>query len=93
MKVRIYHCIEHGSGAIIPRHHVPSYSICEDISEVELQELRSSLPGKTIETLVRRGELMISDPDLVEGLSGRKVENSYVKLIIVSEHLGGDVKG
>lgn len=85
MKVKVYHCIEHSSGAIIPRHHVPPYSICEIIRETDLQDLKNCLPAETVEMLIRRGELMISDLDLVERLSGRRIENSYVKLIIISE--------
>ncbi|MGC8974714.1 MAG: hypothetical protein ACP5KB_00780 [Thermoprotei archaeon] len=85
MRVKIYYCVEHGSGAVIPRHHVAPYSVCEDIDVVELDYVRNVLPAQTLSQLLKRGEVSVSDLEVVEKLSGKKVENSYIKLIIVSE--------
>lgn len=85
MKVRIYYCVEHGSGAVIPRHHVSPYSVCEDVDTVELDYVRNTLPAQTLNQLLKRGEVRVSDIEVVEKLSGKRVENSYLKLIIVSE--------
>lgn len=85
MRVKIYYCVEHGSGAVIPRHHVAPYSVCEDIDVVELEYVRNVLPAQTLSQLLKRGEVSVSDLEVVEKLSGKKVENSYIKLIIVSE--------
>ncbi|MEM1664763.1 MAG: hypothetical protein QXN90_01635 [Zestosphaera sp.] len=85
MKVRIYYCIEHGSGAVIPRHHVAPYSVCEDVDVVELDYLRNILPAQALDQLLKRGEARISSIEITEKLSGKRVENSYIKLIIVSE--------
>jgi len=85
LRVKIYYCVEHGSGAVIPRHHVAPYSVCEDIDVVELEYVRNVLPAQTLSQLLKRGEVSVSDLEVVEKLSGKKVENSYIKLIIVSE--------
>ncbi|MEM0086200.1 MAG: hypothetical protein QXV93_04805 [Zestosphaera sp.] len=85
MKVRIYYCIEHSSGAVIPRHHVAPYSVCEDVDVVELDYLRNILPAQALDQLLKRGEARISSIEITEKLSGKRVENSYIKLIIVSE--------
>ncbi|MEM0025568.1 MAG: hypothetical protein QXL29_02400 [Zestosphaera sp.] len=85
MKVRIYYCVEHGSGAVIPRHHVAPYSVCEDVDVVELDYLRNILPAQALDQLLKRGEARISSIEITEKLSGKRVENSYIKLIIVSE--------
>ncbi len=81
MRVKIYYCVEHGSGAVIPRHHVAPYSVCEDIGIVELDHVSSVLPAQIIDHLIKKGEVRVSDIELVEKLSGKRVENSYVKLI------------
>ncbi|MEO3993070.1 MAG: hypothetical protein QN229_02000 [Desulfurococcaceae archaeon TW002] len=80
MKVRIYYCIEHSSGAVIPRHHVVPYSVCEDVDVVELNYVRNVLPARELDQLLKRGEIRISDAEIVEKLSGKRVENSYIKL-------------
>lgn len=85
MRVRIYYCVEHGSGAVIPRHHVAPYSVCEDVDVVELDYVRNALSAQELDQLLKRGEIRISDIGVVEKLSGKRVENSYIKLIIVSE--------
>ncbi|MEM4031846.1 MAG: hypothetical protein QXV53_00875 [Zestosphaera sp.] len=85
MKVRIYYCVEHGSGAVIPRHHVAPYSVCEDVDVVELDYLRNILPAQALDQLLERGEARISSIEITEKLSGKRVENSYIKLIMVSE--------
>lgn len=85
MKVRIYYCVEHGSGAVIPRHHVSSYSVCEDVDVVELDYVRNTLSTQALDQLLKRGEVRVGDIEVVEKLSGRRVENSYIKLIIVSD--------
>ncbi|MEM0243640.1 MAG: hypothetical protein QXM42_00215 [Zestosphaera sp.] len=85
MKVRIYYCVEHGSGAVIPRHHVAPYSVCEDVDVVELDYLRNILPAQALDQLLKRGEARISSIEITEKLSGKRVENSYIKLIMVSE--------
>lgn len=85
MRVRVYYCVEHGSGAVIPRHHVAPYSVCEDMDVVGLDYLRNILPAQALSQLLKRGEVSVSDVELVERLSGKRVENSYIKLIIVSE--------
>jgi len=85
LKVRIYYCVEHGSGAVIPRHHVAPYSVCEDVDVVELDYLRNILPAQALDQLLKRGEARISSIEITEKLSGKRVENSYIKLIIVSE--------
>ncbi|MCC6033268.1 MAG: hypothetical protein LM561_04230 [Desulfurococcaceae archaeon] len=83
MKVKVYYCVEHGSGAVIPRHHVAPYSVCEDVDLVELDHVRSLLPAQIIDHLIKKGEVRVSDIELVEKLSGKRVENSYVKLIML----------
>lgn len=85
MRVRIYYCVEHGSGAVIPRHHVAPYSVCEDVDVVELDYVRNALSAQELDQLLKRGEIRISDMGVVEKLSGKRVENSYIKLIIVSD--------
>ncbi|MFN3268348.1 MAG: hypothetical protein ACK416_03705 [Zestosphaera sp.] len=85
MRVRIYYCVEHGSGAVIPRHHVAPYSVCEDVDVVGLDYVRNALSAQELDQLLKRGEISISDIEVVEKLSGKRVENSYIKLIIVSE--------
>lgn len=85
MRVKVYYCVEHGSGAVIPRHHVAPYSVCEDLDMLELNYVKNILPVQTLDQLIKRGEVRISDIEIVEKLSGKRVENSYVKLIIVSD--------
>lgn len=85
MKVRVYFCVEHSSGAVIPRHHVASYSVCEDIDLVELDYVKNVLPAQTLDQLLKRREVRVSNAEVVEKLSGKRVENSYVKLIMISE--------
>ncbi len=89
MRVKIYLCVEHGSSAIVHRHHVPSYSVCEEVEETDLGELQSTLPNDAVESLIRKGESRISDLNLVEKVTGKRIENSYVK-ILVSSVLRGD---
>ncbi len=85
MRVRIYYCVEHGSGAVIPRHHVAPYSVCEDVEVVELDYVRNALSAQELDQLLKRGEVRISDVEVIEKLSGKRVENSYIKLIIASD--------
>ncbi|MEM2020749.1 MAG: hypothetical protein QXP80_00785 [Zestosphaera sp.] len=90
MRVKIYLCIEHGSSAIVHRHHVPSYSVCEEVDETDLRALQDTLPSDVVESLIKKREFSVSDLNLVEGVTGKRIENSYVKLILVSDVLKGD---
>ncbi|MEM4428027.1 MAG: hypothetical protein QW036_04680, partial [Zestosphaera sp.] len=64
---------------------VAPYSVCEDVDVVELDYLRNILPAQALDQLLKRGEARISSIEITEKLSGKRVENSYIKLIMVSE--------
>lgn len=50
----------------------------------------NTLPSDVVESLIKKREFSVSDLNLVEGVTGKRIENSYVKLILVSDVLKGD---
>lgn len=82
MKVKAYLCLEREAESIVSRHHVAPYAICEERSELSVEEVKARLGEEAFKKLMKYGEVVVSDYESMRKFFEVKDEVSYVKLIL-----------
>ncbi len=82
MRVKIYYCLERESKSIISRHHLAPYAICEEKGDLSVDEVRTRVGEEIFSKLMKSGEVVIPDYELMKKFLEVEHEASYVKLIL-----------
>jgi len=80
--VEVYVCSYVPVEQKLPRHHITGYSICSLERELNLEELQGILQSSLLEQLLRNGEVLITDQELITRLT-RTERGVYTYLRIV----------
>jgi len=66
-----------------PRHHITGYSLCRLERELSLEELQGILQSSLLEQLLRNGEVLITDQELVTRLARKEIgEHEYLRIVL-----------
>jgi len=77
-KVVIYICRMKKYRQNIPRHHIAPLAACEIISEVDIDDM----PKPYREMLIRKGEIILTKPITIIGLSISLKEGEYLRMTL-----------
>ncbi len=83
MKVVLYICSEREVETPIPRHYLPPISLCRELGMRDLDEIAQHLPHVLLEELRRRGEIRVTDYNVIEKIAGEFEKPGYLRIVAV----------
>ncbi len=83
-KFLIYQCREKGVEQVVSRHHIAPIAICEELKEIDLEQLRLLIGESNMDN--RLGAMRIEDRELIEKIIGRYVEGIYIRIVPINEN-------
>jgi len=81
--VEVYVCSYVPVEQKFPRHHITGYSLCRLERELSFEELRGILQSSQLEQLLKNGEAIITDQELITKLTHmERKEYTYLRIVL-----------
>jgi len=67
-QVKVYKCVYTHVAQLFSRHHIAGYALCELYQIIPLEQVKNLLSESLFRDLLRHGEILITDEDLIKNL-------------------------